>query len=239
MTEAEWLTCSHPKLMLEFLERKASNRKLRLFVCACCRRIWQLLPPELQAGVEVSERYADGQATAAERGAAFTRSEGVTLAIYSGGRSPDALAYATNSAAECAGEDSGTLPPTLSAASTAANAAALAAAEALAAEMGDDHDFDSTVDSVYGSEVAIQSSIVRDVFGNPFRPVAIERSWLSTAVVSLAQIIYDERAFDNMPELADALEETGCTNSDILEHCRGSGPHVRGCWVIDLLLRKE
>ena len=83
------------------------------------------------------------------------------------------------------------------------------------------------------------ASIFREVFGNPFRPVTTDPSWLTETVVSLATGIYAERAFDRMPILADALEEAGCDHTDILTHCRGDGPHVRGCWVVDLLLGKE
>jgi hypothetical protein len=75
------------------------------------------------------------------------------------------------------------------------------------------------------------------VIGNPFRPVT--PAWQSDAVVRLAQAIYDERAFERLPILADALAEAGCDHAAILEHCRGPGPHVRGCWVVDLLLGKE
>jgi hypothetical protein len=81
--------------------------------------------------------------------------------------------------------------------------------------------------------------LVLDVFGNPFRPVWAERAWLGWGrgtVPALARSIYDERAFDRMPVLADALEDAGCANSEVLAHCRGEGPHVRGCWVVDLLL---
>jgi hypothetical protein len=88
------------------------------------------------------------------------------------------------------------------------------------------------------------SSIVllQDIFGNPFRPITIDPSWLTWndgTVRKIAQAIYEERAFDRMPILADALEEAGCTNADIRNHCRRSGEHVRGCWVVDLLLRKS
>ena len=65
------------------------------------------------------------------------------------------------------------------------------------------------------------------------------KSWLASLVLGLAQAIYDERAFDRLPILADALEDAGCTDAAILEHCRGPGPHVRGCWVVDLLLGKQ
>ncbi len=83
-----------------------------------------------------------------------------------------------------------------------------------------------------------QNSLIRDVFGNPFRPVALDPVWRTPAVVSLAEAVYAERAFDRLPQLADALEAAGCDHADILSHCRGPGPHVRGCWVVDLLLGK-
>jgi hypothetical protein len=81
--------------------------------------------------------------------------------------------------------------------------------------------------------------LIRDIFGNPLHPTAVDPTWLTTNVVALAQAIYDERAFERMPILADALEDAGCTNDVVLAHCRGPGPHARGCWVVDLLLGKE
>jgi hypothetical protein len=85
-------------------------------------------------------------------------------------------------------------------------------------------------------------SVLRDIFGpQPFRPVAIAPAWLSWnsgTVPAIARRIYDERAYHDLPILADALEDAGCTDADILAHCRGPGPHVRGCWVVDLLLGK-
>ena len=80
---------------------------------------------------------------------------------------------------------------------------------------------------------------LRDIFGNPFRPVAVESHWLTPAVRDLAAAIYAGRAFDRLPVLADALEEAGCGHANILAHCRGPGPHVRGCWVVDLILGKS
>ena len=82
------------------------------------------------------------------------------------------------------------------------------------------------------------SHLARDIFGNPFRPAALDPSWLTSTVVTLARGIYEERAFDRMPILADALQDAGCDNEDVLNHCRGPGPHVRGCWVVDLVLGK-
>ena len=84
--------------------------------------------------------------------------------------------------------------------------------------------------------------VLRCVVGNPFRPVTIHpdwSTWNNGTVPNLAQTIYDDRRFDLLPILADALEEAGCDSADILAHCRGPGPHVRGCWVVDLLLEKS
>jgi hypothetical protein len=79
------------------------------------------------------------------------------------------------------------------------------------------------------------AGVVRDIFGNPFRPVTADPAWLTPTVVSLAEGIYAERAFDRLTILADALQDAGCEDADILAHCRSGGPHVRGCWVVDLL----
>jgi len=79
----------------------------------------------------------------------------------------------------------------------------------------------------------------RDIFGNPFRPVTFSPEWRSDTAVSLVRQMYDAREFSAMPILADALQDAGCDRDDILDHCRGPGPHVRGCWVCDLVMGKE
>lgn len=84
-----------------------------------------------------------------------------------------------------------------------------------------------------------QAALVRDIFGNPFRPAPVDPSWLTATVRELARGIYEDRAFDRLPILADALEDAGCADPEVLGHCRGEGPNVRGCWVIDRLLGKE
>src|SRR5262249_35133680 len=89
------------------------------------------------------------------------------------------------------------------------------------------------------AELAHQCDVLRDLFGNPFRIVRFDpgwRTWNDGAIVGIARRIYDERAFADLPILADALEEAGCTEVDILAHCREPGVHVRGCWVLDWLL---
>jgi hypothetical protein len=83
-----------------------------------------------------------------------------------------------------------------------------------------------------------QANLARDIFINPFRPVTFAPEWRSEAAVGIAAKMYDSRDFGNMPILADALQDAGCDHADILSHCRGDGPHVRGCWVVDLVLGK-
>jgi hypothetical protein len=97
--------------------------------------------------------------------------------------------------------------------------------------------------------LATHSNLLHEVFGNPFAPIGVEPSWLTWnagTVPELATGIYEERsplddAFtsERLAALADALEEAGCQDARILAHCRGPGPHVRGCWVVDLILGKE
>ncbi|HJZ56560.1 MAG TPA: hypothetical protein VKE74_16460 [Gemmataceae bacterium] len=81
--------------------------------------------------------------------------------------------------------------------------------------------------------------MAHDIFGNPFRPVAFAPAWRTGTAVTLARQMYEARDFSAMPILADALQDAGCENDDILDHCRGFGPHVRGCWVVDLVLGKK
>jgi hypothetical protein len=83
-----------------------------------------------------------------------------------------------------------------------------------------------------------QACLLRCIFGNPFRPVTLDPNLRTTTVLALARSIYDERAFDPLPILADALRDAGCDNEAMLAHCPGAGPHARGCWVVDLVLGK-
>lgn len=101
--------------------------------------------------------------------------------------------------------------------------------------------YDAAVDgaghaSLDGVPFKAQCGLLREIFGNPFRPVTTDPTWLAPEVIALARVIYEERAFARMRELASALREAGCGNSDILVHCDQPGEHVRGCWVVDLIL---
>jgi hypothetical protein len=231
MTEEEWLNCTDPTPMLLYLrEVHTSERKLRLLACACCRRIWKLLPdPRSRQAVEVAERYADGQASAYDLGLARAR------ALQAAGGKAQQPAWAAYWAANT--KAGGPLDNAFSAA--AAGLSRQAAQEARSDQAAAWHAMQAT-------SVREQVLLLREVIGNPFRPVVIEAQWLTWAggtVVQLAEGIYEDRAFDRMPVLGDALEEAGCTNEHILGHCRQlptSGvEHVRGCWLVDTILARQ
>jgi hypothetical protein len=94
----------------------------------------------------------------------------------------------------------------------------------------------------YGGAVEIhigEDDLLRDVFANPGRPIDFDPRWLTSTVVDLARAIHDERAFENLPILGDALMDSGCDNEEIIAHCRSKRPHFRGCWPVDLILGKS
>jgi len=91
----------------------------------------------------------------------------------------------------------------------------------------------------WNEERAEQAKLVRDIFRYPQRHTTIDSRWRTSTVVDLAHAIYEERAFERMPVLADALIDAGCDSEEIIAHCHGIGPHIRGCWVLDLLLDKR
>src|SRR5262249_5023998 len=114
----------------------------------------------------------------------------------------------------------------------ATNSAANPVANSVASELG-------PWMATHRDETSIQCRLLRAVFGNPFRPVSLDPSWLTLNVVAIAQTIYDDRNFSDFPILGEALEDAGCQDEQILNHCRKPGEHVLGCWVLDLVLGKE
>jgi hypothetical protein len=225
MTEAEWLSCSNPYDMLDRLRGKSSDRKVRLFACACCRRVWHLLPNEpSRNAVVVAEEYADGLRSRKDLKAArdavnatIPEADSDDLSPAPAGPSDWARMAANGTVWTCnyAKDDC--------AADTVARDARYA------------------VNPGERAEARSQCHLLRDILGNPFRPAPLNPAWLTWregTIPKLAEAIYADRAFDRLPILADALQDAGCDNADILNHCRGSGPHVRGCWVVDLLLGK-
>jgi hypothetical protein len=226
MTDQEWLQCDNPERMIAFLLKKRS-RKMRLAAVAACRLFSGLLFDERsQAALEVAERFADGLATDEERNAAY---ENARPAVTAMGDAYSAAVEAPGPTSE-EGEDF---------------MYAYSVAEAAQAAVSEEPEvaFSYLPASRYDFYFAYSANILRDVFG-PATRVAFDPPWLTPTVTALACEIYGERKFDRMPLLARALEEAGCEERTILEHCRlvdhyGLGLHVRGCWVLDLVLRRE
>ncbi len=217
MTEQEWLAASDLSSMFVCLQKdygymrsRAGRRRLRLFLCGCCRQVWPLIEgyDVSRLRVEVAERYADDAATRMDLDAiCYGMHRSATGDVPAD--SPEAYARIAAHIA-CS--------PSLQRIPLVCLNTAQASGEAAYPEW--------------------QINLLRCIVGSPFRPVACDPSWRTSAAVSLAQAIYAERAFDRLPILADALEEAGCTHPDVLTHCRGDGPHARGCWVVDLILGK-
>jgi hypothetical protein len=223
MTEQAWETGTFPQNMLEFLNGggRASDRKLRLFACACCRRIWDLLPDERsRAVVVVAERFADGLATPDQLRASHRLAREVSLEQRRR-NADDPHQFVSLAASDTA------YPSGYSAATSATVDAAWNPVK------------DETGSCVREAEWTAQAGIVRDLFGNPFRTIIVDARWQTPVVTALAETIYDQWAFDRLPILADALQDAGCENVEVLNHCRSDGPHVRGCWVLDLLTGRK
>ncbi|AMV27475.1 hypothetical protein VT84_23950 [Gemmata sp. SH-PL17] len=253
MTEAEWLACVDPDPMLWYLNKlnrwehtEVSERKLRLLACAFCRRIWHLMPDELsRATVELCEHYVDGLA---DPQPLWARG-GISTVVQEHAYGTDTVEHEAYFAARFVGNqiDFLTGPTACWAEQGAADFASYCAARA----------------DAFSGRPAEESAkshchIIRDVIGNPFRrvvdapectsdrgtfvryqPIAIDPSWRTSTAVALASQMYESRDFGAMPILGDALQDAGCDSADVLGHCRGPGPHVRGCWVVDLVLGKE
>ena len=231
MTEAEWLASSNPPMMLDELQERglSSERKLRLFGVACCRRIWPLIPEDSQEAVRVAERYADGQVGRKEL--AWAKLAAVAGAERVPRQAGWAAYWAVAQRAAVSIENTCMAAVESQARSARRTARAAGADEAAAWE------------AARVAEMRAQADLLRDLFGPLlFREVPLSPSWLhwnDGTVVKLARGIYEGRRFDEVGILADALEEAGCVEPELLAHCRDGGGHVAGCWAVDLILGKE
>jgi hypothetical protein len=227
MDERQWLEATDPAWMLEFLGDRAGQRKRRLFACACARRALRLQPNEaLQAGLDIAEQFADGQAGEDDLESAHhvvreARSDdhtdplrgniGAAVQHALTASEPEAVSHASQCAIRAAIEDMRRRRP------------------------------GSVAQVSYTPEHAAQAALLRCLFGNPHRPVRLDPAvpaWNDGTVVKLARAIDEARAFEQLPILADALEEAGCTDAEVLGHCRQSGEHAHGCWVVDMVLNQ-
>jgi hypothetical protein len=217
VNESDWLSSEDPTPLAEHLRNRGSNRKRRLFACACVRRVWRHLGEERShRAVEVAERYADRQAGKSDLAQACADAlQGALVPVDPAYGSPTAVRFAS-SAAYCVARPGATYPQ-IGVAVREANTAS------------------------DGRELPAQARLFRCVFGNPYRPLSRPR-WLPTEASALALAAYEERSLPSgaldtlrLGVLADALEEADCA-AELVEHLREAGPHVRGCWVVDLVL---
>jgi hypothetical protein len=235
MTEVEWLTCTDPEPMLAHLPRTVSERKLRLCCCACARAVWHLLPDaQRRRPVEVAERYVEGLASRDELQGAG-RDAHLGLPAGSIGWEFEPIVHDLTTWAG---------PP---------NAGSFANQVRTMAYWSGPRGYDAaSITARYAAREAMRAAqlfIVRCIFGNPFRPaLPIDPAWLrwhGGLIPQLAQVAYEEHTLPagtldkaRLALLADMLIDAGCTDPGILMHLQAGGEHVRGRWVVDLLLTK-
>jgi hypothetical protein len=239
MRETEWQQATDPQLMLDFVRGKISERKVRLFAAACCRRIWHLLIDDRsRAAVEAEEAHADGLLSRAAHEHAWSAAYGVLETAGAGLQASETTIPASTAAASLGAPF---LSTTLAVELAATEAAAATASHAVESIRGGAKELAAA--KARAAEFAAQAELMRCISGPlPFRSVTIQAGWLrwnAGIAPAIARRIYAERTFEDLPILADALEDAGCDQPDILSHCRSNGLHARGCWVVDLLLGKS
>jgi hypothetical protein len=233
MNEADWLGLAQPDPMLDYLgadeglpwPEEVRDRKLTLAACAGSRRLWGWLGDERSwRAVQTSERFADGEAGWAEldhakRIAAAAQGEARSSSVAEARRAAWAAVWTASHPVLWG-------PQSRRAVRSARRLRALEGGGDLAEEER--------------REAEAQAALLRDVFGNPFRPAFVDAAalWRGSVVEMMARTIYAEGRFGDLPVLADALEEAGCADRALLDHCRSGASHVRGCWAVDALLGK-
>lgn len=230
MTEAEWLTAAEPEPLWRHLGNGASGRKLLLFACACARRIWDMLPTsEHRVALVLIEDCIERTARRGEMRAAAVRARKAQVSpdLFWQYMTPDNPAWIE--AVTCARFAVEEVIRYFNDPHEAAQWASFYVHDVYAFPGGD-----------HAGEFAAQAALFRDIFGNPFRPVAFDVNWRTDTALALAKQMYESRNFGAAPILADALQDAGCDNDDILNHLRDtSATHVRGCWALNLVLGKE
>jgi hypothetical protein len=253
VTEAEWLAATDPDKLLEFVRPSASERKLRLFAACCCRRVWDWMWPGCRRAIEVLESRADQAATEEELAQAASGAAADWLESF-GSHIPSSAAYYATGYCSTVRDPCPVLESARTAASEVALAVSVDASHGRAVSLGygsprrqypvseeDAVVCQQVLDEAHDREREAQCQILRDIFHGPCRPILLRRAWLypgGNTVLRLTKTIYREQAFDLLPVLADALEDAGCDDLQLLNHCRSGREHYRGCWLIDGLLGK-
>jgi hypothetical protein len=221
VTEEHWLQAADIRSMDARWIAKHDSRKWHLFAAACCRRVLALGPdPLLESLIDATEDFADGSRTWKEMTSLRKRFREEYQLPLKKDTQARKVAFDLSRAVEHLTRK------------VSHNAQRVTESCATAAASGSGGDWTAA----YRAEHAAQVALAHDIFGNPFRPVAFSPEWRTSTAVAIAKSMYDSRDFAPMPLLADALEDAGCEHADILDHCRGSEPHVRGCRVVDQVL---
>src|SRR5262245_2263154 len=233
MTEKEWENESDLQRMLVFAHDLSTERKLRLFACACCRTVWELFDPQKgQRAIEIVERYVDGNCTTSEFEAVRQESSAIlNEATVQEEQAPDdgsPASFQIGLAHRCASLVARAIDPCGFWVNPFVNdGIRRTRVDSVSHWVVDCEYFKNWLRRrkklTKRARDAIRShhrGIIRDIFGNPFRPVQFDPRWRTSNVVDLARTIYDERAFERLPILADALLDVGCDSDDILSHCR-------------------
>jgi hypothetical protein len=223
-------------------------RKCRLFAVACCRRIWDLIiDPRSRLAVDALERYAGGGLMIEEMAVLADEAQAVPwdhpeVSAINHAAEAAAMAvawerdyqYRRMSQSRLGSVDHET-PLAETNLITRIAGAAYHAAHARGSSIHPGRAGEAWLQAIRDEEAA-QAGLIREIFGNAYRPIDFDPSWRTPEVVDLARGIGHSKDFDGMPALGDALEESGCDRAEILDHCREPGIHVPGCWVLDAVL---
>ena len=230
MEEKEWLECGIPKTMLDYVQGRLDQRKQRLLACVCVRSVWHNLRDErFRALVELSEDYADGRATAEQLDLTARH-------LFEVASRTNFLLVLTEPpvSAMAAAMSVGNRNISMCLEGALKNSLLSAAPCILMPAHEGPSQPDAEAQLAHSRHLA---DLFRDIVGNPFHPISLHPDWLAWnggTVGQLAETIYVERRYQELPVLADALEEAGCDEPEILDHLRGPGVHARGCWALDL-----
>jgi hypothetical protein len=213
---------------------KTARRRRRLFGVACARQVWDLLSTDARSAVLISERFADGQATEDSLLASAVRLDITAVTAQQHARNAAGFASVGPRDEDRVGFTYPNRPPE-EAARSAAKAIATHAAGSAPPGRPTTLEWHAAWTAAFHAARAEQADFLRDIFPPPGTSPEVEPDWLTSTVVALARQMYESRDFSAMPILADALQDAGCADELALDHCRKPAPHVRGCWVVDLL----
>ena len=242
MTEAEWLQETNWKHQFEFLADRMSLRKQRLAAAGFCRRIWDvILVPEVRLAVEIAEKSVDGHATVPEMEQIRHRCREV--AARSGSEKNLRIdqqdpVRALRAELAC---DLGWLGACITAGQMKLEEIASRVNFAELHSRGGVSESSLLARGATGTaeQQQRQHEVFLDLVGNPFRPVVFDPAWRTSTTLAITASMLETGDFRALPILADALEDAGCESDVVLRHCRGDGPHFRGCWVVDGILGKS